>query len=383
MTSSSVRPKRRPAGNGRAPDATEKRITLLLQGGGALGSYQAGAYEALAEQDYHPDLIIGVSIGAINASLIVGNRPERRVERLREFWERVTTPQSGFISSPLPMHGVTERRLSTLNAILFGQPGFFRPRLPFDFIADNPLSFYDTAHLRQTLLELVDFDLINSGANRLAVGAVQVRTGNMIYFDSIGCQITPEHIMASGALPPGFPPVEIDGEAYWDGGIVSNTPLEYMMRCEPRHDSLAFQVDLFSAHGQMPTSLDGVAEREKDIRYSSRTRYGTDAERDRQDLRCRIGVFLEKLPPALREDPIAKRLAHFSCPAKIDVVHLIYRPDEPEGANKDVQFDRSTAERRWRHGREDAVRALDAAPWREPHPPELGMRTFDIAKAIS
>ncbi|KDM67546.1 patatin-like phospholipase family protein [Acidiphilium sp. JA12-A1] len=363
--------------------ATGLRNVLLLQGGGALGAYQAGAYEALAEHAYDPDWIIGVSIGAINASLIVGNPPERRLERLREFWKRVTTPRPGFIPPALSLQVAAEKKLGALNAVLFGQPGFFRPRHPVDFITENPLSFYDTAHLRQTLEELVDFDLINSGTTRLAVGAVQIRTGNMIYFDNAECRITPQHIMASGALPPGFPPVEIDGEAYWDGGLVSNTPLEYMMRCEPRENSLVFQVDLFPARGPMPKTLDGVAEREKDIRYSSRTRYGTDAEKRRQDLRRRVCAFLEKLPPELRDDPIAKHLQEFSCPAQIDVVHLIYRPEHPQGADKDVQFDRTTATERWRHGHEDASRALVAAPWREPHPHELGMRTFDIAKTES
>lgn len=359
------------------------RNILLLQGGGALGAYQAGAYEALAEHAYDPDWVIGVSIGAINASLIAGNPPERRLERLREFWRRVTTPPPSFIPTPMPLPAAAEQKLSALSAVLFGQPGFFRPRQPFDFIAERPLSFYDTTHLRQTLDDLVDFDRINSGTTRLAVGAVQVRTGNMIYFDSAQRRLTPEHIMASGALPPGFPPVEIDGEAYWDGGLVSNTPLEYMMRSEPREDSLVFQVDLFPSSGIMPTTLDEVAEREKDIRYSSRTRYNTDAEKRRQDLRRRVSAFLERLPPELRGDPITQHLEEFSCPAQIDVVHLIYRPDRPQGANKDVQFDTATAERRWQHGRDDATRALTAAPWREPHPHDLGMRTFDITKIKS
>lgn len=360
------------------------RNVLLLQGGGALGAYQAGAYEALATHDYHPDWVIGVSIGAINASLIAGNAPEHRLDRLREFWNRITAPPPSLMPPnlmpfALPFMADIEQKLGAVNAVMFGQPGFFRPRSPSDFLAKpTPLSFYDTSHLRSTLESLVDFDRINSQQTRLAVGAVQIRTGNMIYFDNTIGKITADHIMASGALPPGFPPVEIEGECYWDGGLVSNTPLEYMMSTEPRQDSLVFQIDLFPARGPMPTTLDEVTERDKDIRYSSRTRSATDQEKRRQDLRRRVAAFIERLPPDLHADPVTEFLHDFACPAQIDVVHLIYRPERPQGGQKDFQFDRLTAEQRWEAGLQDANRALHAAPWRAPHPHELGMRTFDI-----
>jgi NTE family protein len=356
------------------------RNVLLLQGGGALGAYQAGAYEALATHDYHPDWVIGVSIGAINASLIAGNAPQHRLDRLREFWNRITAPPPSLAPFHWPFMADIEQKLGAVNAVMFGQPGFFRPRSPSDFLSKpTPLSYYDTSHLRSTLESLVDFDLINSQQTRLAVGAVQIRTGNMIYFDNTIGKITADHIMASGALPPGFPPVEIDGECYWDGGLVSNTPLEYMMSTEPRQDSLVFQIDLFPARGPMPTTLDEVTERDKDIRYSSRTRAATDQEKRRQDLRRRVAAFIERLPADLHADPVTDFLHDFACPAQIDVVHLIYRPERPQGGQKDFQFDRLTAEQRWEAGLQDANRALHAAPWRAPHPNELGMRTFDIA----
>ena len=296
-----------------------------------------------------------------------------------EFWNRITAPPPSLVPFALPFMADIEQKLGAVNAVMFGQPGFFRPRSPSDFLAKpTPLSFYDTSHLRSTLESLVDFDRINSQQTRLAVGAVQIRTGNMIYFDNTIGKITADHIMASGALPPGFPPVEIDGECYWDGGLVSNTPLEYMMSTEPRQDSLVFQIDLFPARGPMPTTLDEVTERDKDIRYSSRTRSATDQEKRRQDLRRRVAAFIERLPPDLHADPVTEFLHDFACPAQIDVVHLIYRPERPQGGQKDFQFDRLTAEQRWEAGLQDANRALHAAPWRAPHPHELGMRTFDI-----
>ena len=363
------------------PTPDPQRTVLLLQGGGALGAYQAGAFEALATHDFEPDWVIGVSIGAINASLIAGNEPQHRLDRLREFWSRITAAPANLGALKLQFLPTIEQKLGAMNAVMFGQPGFFRPRPPLDFLAQpTPLSFYDTSDLRATLDELVDFDRINSRHTRLAVGAVQVRTGNMVYFDNTDRKITADHIMASGALPPGFPPIEIDGEAYWDGGLVSNTPLEYMMSTEPRRNSLVFQIDLFPARGPMPTTLDEVAERDKDIRYSSRTRAATDQEQRRQNLRRQVAAFIERLPPDLHADPVANFLHEFACPAQIDVVHLIYRPDQPQGSQKDFQFDRLTAEQRWEEGQQDAERALRAAPWREPHPPERAMRTFDIAK---
>jgi len=356
-----------------------RRIVLVLQGGGALGSYQAGVFQALAEADVAPAWVAGVSIGAINAALIAGNKPGHRAQALRAFWERITAAAGSMPLLHLPGLETMEQRLGAASAMMFGQPGFFRPRAPTDwFSAQGPVSFYDTAALKQTLLDLVDFDRINAGHTRLSVGAVNVETGNMIYFDSASQKIRPEHIMASGALPPGFPAVEIDGRAYWDGGLVSNTPLQYVLSEKPRHHSVIFQVDLFAARGRTPQTLDEVNERDKDIRYSSRTRTGTNDAGMQQNLRRQVMHFLSRLPAELRDDPVATNLMEFACSAEIDVVHLIYRPTTPQGSQKDFQFDRGTMERRWAQGLADAQTSLALAPWKTPAPAYVGFRTFDL-----
>ena len=367
---------------GEAAPAADPRVVLVLQGGGALGSYQAGVFEALAEAGLEPDWVAGVSIGAINASLIAGNAPQHRIERLQAFWSRITGGHSlwpqvevpGWDSSVLQ---TTQQKLGAASAVLFGQRGFFRPRPALDWLAATPTSFYDTGDLRSTLEALVDFDRINAGPMRLSVGAVNVQTGNLAYFDSAQMKLGPEHVMASGALPPGLASVEIDGQAYWDGGLVSNTPLQYVLaEPVPRH-SLIFQVDLYPARGPLPANLDEVAEREKDIRFSSRTRTGTNDAAETQNLRRQMRVFLDRLPPELQNDPVALRLRAEAGSALIDVVHLIYRPEVPQGALKDFQFDRGTMERRWAQGRADAAVSLQAAPWTRPAGPDVGLRTFD------
>src|SRR6516164_7702343 len=238
----------------------DKQIALVLQGGGALGSYQAGVYEAMAEYGYKPDWVAGISIGAINSAIIAGNPPQDRVAKLREFWNQVSSPSASWLDLPFEVWQDTMRRLSAMSALLFGQPGFFRPNLLRCWTTGTlPTSYYDTSDLKDTLERLVDFDRINARETRLSVGAVNVRTGNFAYFDNFQQAIGPEHVMASGALPPGFPAIEIDGELYWDGGLVSNTPLQHIMETMPRHDTLAFQVDLFSARGIAPKDLDAVS----------------------------------------------------------------------------------------------------------------------------
>ena len=362
---------------------TSRRTVLVLQGGGALGAYQAGVFEGLAEAGLAPDWVAGVSIGAINASLIAGNPVGRRIERLHAFWSRITASTAHWPRVPLRAWQGAEQKAGAAAALLFGQPGFFRPHAPLDWLRPTPpVSYYDTAALRATLEELVDFDLINAharhGTTRLSVGAVQVESGNMVYFDSKSTVLGAAHVMASGALPPGLAMVEIDGAAYWDGGLVSNTPLQYVVDEEPRQDALIFQVDLFPARGPRPTNLDEAGEREIDIRYSSRTRSFTDATRAAHDRRRRLHRFLERLPPDLRDDPAAVQLRADACPAQVDVVHLIYHPQTPQGAQKDFQFDRASMERRWRQGKEDARQTVAAAPWQTPAPPDIGLRTFDV-----
>src|SRR5215475_14553368 len=275
-------------------DARFEQTVLLLQGGGALGSYQAGVYQALAEANLHPDWVAGISIGAVNSALIAGNPPEKRVERLREFWEAVSTSPLGlpyFAALTIPddlAHSLLNQTRA-LGILLFGAPDFFTPRfpppMPWDIGRADALSYYDVSPLKATLERLVDFDRINAGGTRLSVGAVNVRTGNLVYFDTTTHRIAPAHILASGSLPPGFPATEIDGEYYWDGGLVSNTPLQWVLDSRPRRDTLAFQVDLWPAQGELPRNLADIDVRQKEIRFSSRSRAGTDRFKHMQKLR--------------------------------------------------------------------------------------------------
>lgn len=364
-----------------------KKVALVLQGGGALGSYQSGVYEALAGSDYQPHWVAGISIGAINAALIAGNAPEQRVDKLREFWQAITTPARW--ADPISALGnnagaasAMAKQVSALHALVLGQSNFFAPRKPTDWwFGRTPTSYYDTGALKSTLERLVDFDRINAKDVRFSIGAVNVRTGNFAYFDNAEIEIRPEHVMASGALPPGFPSVEIDGEHYWDGGLVSNTPLQYVIENFPRRSHLIFQVDVFPARGALPANLSEASEREKDIRYSSRTRAGTDTLCRLHDLRHSINTLWEKLPDELRSGPEAQLLDNFRCVTTMDIVELIYHPDEPQGQWKDFEFDRPAMEARWAQGLADAKATLMAAPWLEPMPPEVGARTFDIRAA--
>jgi NTE family protein len=362
------------------PASYDKKIGLVLQGGGALGSYQAGVYEALSTSEYLPDWIAGISIGAVNAAIIAGNAPEKRVERLREFWQGITAPSALW---PLSSGTITNeyRRTSSLSALMFGQPGFFAPRVPTHWLFGGKVtSYYDTRDLKSTLERLVDFDRINARKTRFSVAAVNVRTGNFAYFDNAQMLIRPEHVMASGALPPGFPAVEIDGEHYWDGGLVSNTPLQYVIEYVPRRSRLIFQVDLFHARGRLPADLEEVAERDKDIRYSSRTRAATDMLRHMHDVRHNINNLWEQLPEHLRQTPEAKFLYNFGCVTTMDIVQLIYRPTDIQGHSKDYEFSRATMEARWAQGVADAQATLAASPWLAPMPPDIGARTFDVLK---
>ena len=366
------------------PESYTKKVALVLQGGGALGSYQAGVYEALASSDYKPDWVAGISIGAINAALIAGNSPEMRVEKLREFWRTITTPVIWPVRISDLVNGASlpfdlGKQISAMHALMFGQSHFFAPRKPTDWwFGHTPTSYYDTSSLKSTLERLVDFDRINSREIRFSIGAVNVGTGNFAYFDNAEIKIRPEHVLASGALPPGFPSVEIDGEHYWDGGLVSNTPLHYVIEYYPRRSHLIFQVDLFPARGPLPGNLNEVTERDKDIRYSSRTRAGTDTLRQLHDLRHSINMLWERLPSDLRTGPEAALLNEFRCVTTMDIVQVIYRPEHALGQSKDYEFDRPTMEARWAQGLSDAQETIMAAPWLEPMPPELGARTFDV-----
>jgi NTE family protein len=366
-----------------------ERIALILQGGGALGAYQAGVYQALAEANLHPDWVAGISIGAINSALIAGNRPERRVEKLREFWETVSSPPFG-ISYVAPLEGRDEFTHSVINqlrswgALLGGAPGFFQPRVPPPYLypngASEALSYYDVAPLRSTLERLVDFALINAGATRFSVGAVNVRTGNFAYFDSTTHRICPEHVMASGSLPPGFPPTEIEGEHYWDGGLVSNTPLLWVLDSQPRQDTLAFQVDLWNARGAAPLDMTEVEVRHKEIVYSSRTRAATDHYKNAQRLRCALANLLKQVPEAFRNSEDAKLLEQQADDKVCNIVHLIYRARSYEGIAKDFEFSRRTMEEHWRSGYDNAVRTLAQPEVMQLPDRSEGVRTFDVGR---
>ena len=366
------------------PASYDKKVGLVLQGGGALGSYQAGVYEALASSEYMPDWVAGVSIGAINAAIIAGNAPQHRVARLRSFWEEITAPTSLWPQTSGAL-AAGQRWAGAIMAVAFGQPGFFAPSPQRSFFPpDKRLSYYTTSALKATLERLVDFDRINAANEmRLSVGTVDLETSDSIYFDSAKMKLRPEHIMASGALPPGFPPVEIDGKLYWDGGLFSNTPLQYMVDYSPRRSRVIFQVDVFPAHARHPpTNLDEINEREKDVRYASRTRLTTDTLRERHNVRHVINELHKLLPPEIAETEQAKRLYEHGCVTTMDIVQLIYRPDEPQGAFKDFEFSHPTMELRWQQGLSDARTTLDASPWLAPMPHDIGVRVFDVMHEI-
>jgi NTE family protein len=365
-------------------------VALVLQGGGALGAYQAGVYEALAEAGIQPDWVAGVSIGAINAAIIAGNSPNKRIERLREFWRHVTTNKLWSWFGEAPSHlarGETGRNLlNQINANLVlagGANGFFSARTLMPQLQPDgtieATSFYDTRELKRTLQRFVDFDRLNNGTTRLSVGAVNVRSGNFVYFDTTTHEMTPEHVMASGALPPGFPAIEIEGEHYWDGGLVSNTPLQWMADSEPRCDTLAFQVDLWSARGEFPRNMLEVMTREKEIRYSSRTRAGTDQFRHIQKLRRAAAGLLEKLPNELRHTTEAQLLGTAADRKVYNVIQLIYRAKNYEGHSKDYEFSRLSMEEHWRAGNHDARRTLRHPDVLKRPDNHEGFFTFDLA----
>src|SRR5205809_254146 len=374
-----------------APATTPAKAqpVLVLKGGGALGSYQAGAFHALCRAGFEPEWVAGISIGAINAAIIAGNEGEKRVDRLKEFWEMV--------SSPVPWNPVTngDRARSLFNetsaALIatFGVPGFFTPRIPPAPLwppgSPQSQSYYDTSPLRKTLERLVDFDRINDLKTRLSVGAVSVTSGNFKYFDNfefrkLGKKIGPEHIMASGALPPGFPAVIIEGEHFWDGGIASNTPLDYVLDEETRRDLLIFQVDLFSARGELPATLLEAAEREKDIRYSSRTRMNTDKNRQIHNARMAVRDLIGKLPDSLKNDPTVEFLREAAKENTVTVVHLIYRSKNHESNSKDYDFSHIGVVEHWNAGVRDVHQSMRHKEWLERPQSGETMVTYDLTR---
>lgn len=374
-----------------ARDSDFRCVALVLQGGGALGSYQAGVYEAMAAIDLHPNWVAGISIGAINAAIIAGNAPEHRVARLKEFWEGVTANPfldwAAMDGMAMPQTYLARSLFNQISAgfsLTGGANDFFAPR-PFSPYfqpdgSDGATSFYDTSRLKATLERLVDFDRLNHDGVRLSVGAVNVHTGNFAYFDTNDIIIRPEHILASCSLPPGFPATEIDGEFYWDGGLVSNTPLQWVVDGDTHQDTLAFQVDLWPARGRVPRNLADVATRQKEIQYSSRTRAGTDSFKRVQRVRCSLGTLMEELPPELQNDERFALLWEVAGHRTYNIVHLIYRARQYEGNAKDYDFSRLAMKEHWQSGFDDAERTLRQSEiFQKPQNAE-GVAIFDFSK---
>lgn len=364
---------------------------LVLQGGGALGSYQAGVYEGLAAAGIEPNWVAGISIGALNAAVIAGNAPEQRVEKLRAFWAHICGQP--WLPSLVPYEMIADGAahwpdplriwfdgVEASRALLEGQRGFFHPRpWPMPFAPGHGASYYDTTPLKATLERFVDFDRINRHQEmRVSVGAVNVRTGNLTYFDNTEMTLRAEHFMASGALPPGFPAVEIDGDHYWDGGLVSNTPLSEVLTAQPRRDSLIFQVDLWSAHGRMPETLMDVATRQKDVQYSSRTRSITHYMSEQQNFRRMLSELMALVPADQRNNGAFQTASEYACNARRNVVHLIYRDKTFEGHAKDYQFGPLTMREHWSSGLDDIRETLTHPEWLAMPPHDQPFVTHDI-----
>lgn len=355
------------------------QVVLVLQGGGALGSYQAGVYQALHEAGIEPDWIIGTSIGAINASLIAGNRPELRLARLREFWKRMEQTSAWQIGDAFA--GFHER-LSVWSTVAHGIAGFFKPNLLAHIGDSYPLGadhagYYSIAPLERTLLDLVDFGLVNRGSPRLTVGAAHVRSSQTRYFDTGVCALSVKHILASGALPPAFPPVRIEGELYWDGGILSNTPTEAVFDDNPRRDSLIFSVHLWNPDGSEPTTMADVFNRQKDIQYSSRIATQIARQQQAHRLRHIINELAAKLPVSERNKPLVKELASYGCQTRMHVVRLQAPQLDRESHTKDIDFSAAGIRQRWDAGYAHTKTALERAPWEGEFDPLSGVILHD------
>jgi len=342
------------------------QVVLVLQGGGALGAYQAGVYQAFHEAGLEPDWMIGTSIGAINASVIVGNPPEARMAKLREFWKRVE--HANFLHAPyFPFFGALLRNSFTIGA---GIPSFFRPNLaafvsPHTPLGPDQAGYYSVEPLKDTMRDLVDFGRINAGPTRLTVGACDLQNSEMRYFDSREEPLTFNHILASGALPPAFPAVRIDGRLYWDGGVLSNTPVEAVFDDARRRSGIVFVVHLWNPHGSEPRTIWEVMNRQKDLQYSSRA--GSHIRRQRQlhNLRHVIAELWRKLPEEIRRDPEIERLAEHGCLTRMHVVRLLAPQLDNEDHTKDIDFSAHGIKSRWEAGYRHMQATLEMAPWRE------------------
>ncbi|MDB5763111.1 MAG: patatin-like phospholipase family protein [Herminiimonas sp.] len=365
-------------------DPRKHRIALVLQGGGALGAYQAGIYQALHEHELTPDWIVGTSIGAINAALIAGNPRAIRLSRLKEFWEMVSHRDSVDMQKVPDQARRINTWLTTLDTMVHGVRGFFSPRrfslFPLGMaVPPDEASLYDTTELSATLKRLVDFDYLNtSGGIRLTINALKVTSGELVSFDSVSQNLGVEHIMASGALPPGFPPIRVDGELYWDGGLYSNTPLETVLEDEAGVDTLCFMVDLWSAEGPEPTTLDEVQTRQKDVMYASRSKQHIEDYRRMHNLRCRLRTLESRLAPELGDTSELAEMAELASEPTMHIVRLPYSGRDWHMASKDINFSRGSIEWRWEQGYRDAMRAIRHAGWVNFVPSDTGVVVHEL-----
>lgn len=380
-TTDSQHPARRQRRNAHARPTRHGQVVLVLQGGGALGAYQVGVYQALHEAGIEPDWVVGTSIGAINGALVAGNPPGRRLAQLRRFWEEIEQ-NAGLGLSRYLSFGF-DNAIANMLTVAAGIPMFFAPNPLVLFGQHAPVgienaAYYTTAPLRRTLSDLVDFDYINRRHVRISLGAVKVSNGEMVYFDSRDERISMSHVLASSAYPPAFPAVPVEGDFYWDGGIYSNTPIEAVLDDNPRRDSLIFAVDVWNPEGTMPESLWQVADREKDIIYASRTRSHLARQKQIHHLRHVIRALAKDIPEQRRHSAEVKELASWGCHTTMHVVRLVANGIHGEDHLKGIDFTPAGIEARREKGHEDARRMIDAAPWDQPVDPAEGVVVHEM-----
>ncbi|WP_131781085.1 patatin-like phospholipase family protein [Legionella gresilensis] len=363
-----------------------ERIACVFQGGGALGAYQVGAYRAIRERGYLPNYLTGVSIGAINSAIIAGNPPETQLDKLISFWETITPKLLidaffDFNMSDFAHH--MHNHVGAMYSLLFGLEGFFKPRLipPHALTQDSPdhLSYYDTSELRHTLERHIDFDRINQNKKiTLCLGAVNITSGQMVFFNSQKCPITVDHVMASGALPPGFPAIKIGEDYYWDGGIYANTPLVTVLDALPQLDTLCFVVDCFSLQGRLPQTMDQIEERQKDIRYASHSRRLTNVYTVKQNLQAAIQFLGEKLTPEAKEDPEVQKILKLGHRKRLSIVHIIHHATPYSHSFKDYNFIEAVIKLRMDMGYQDARAVLDKPTWEQQSDKTLNCSIYGV-----
>lgn len=355
------------------------QVILVFQGGGALGAYQGGVYQALHEAQIEPNWVIGTSIGAINAAIIVGNDYAQRLDRIREFWNQMQRKASWGAAPFALMGGNIAAQMMT---IFGGLAGYFTPNQALAWglhasVGVEKAAFYTVDALRETLSGVVDFKRINSAQPRLTVGAVNVRSGKMHYFDSRVMPVTLNHILASGALPPAFPAIRIDGDPYWDGGIYSNTPIETVFDDNPRRDSVVFTVQVWHAAGPEPQSLWQVLNRQKDIQYASRADSHIARQEHIHRLRHIVRELVRRMPEQQRQSPEVKELAAWGCGTFMHIVRLNAPRLDHEDHLRDIDFTSMGIRARWEAGYADTMRTLERRPWAAPIDPMVGIAVHE------